>query len=204
MSKKIIAIDLDDVVADSTEALRLEANKLPGVNLTREHYQIEGEYWAYYEAVWAANKVDHLVSFDKLQSDMAASQSHVGLIKGAKEALQKLSKKYRIILVTSREVNWIEATNRWVEDNLGSLVERVVFVHHKNSDGRTKGDACNEIGAEWLIDDNIQHCESALEKGVKVLLFGNYGWNRRAIFLDNLNPRTKNWSEVLEYFDGRG
>jgi len=204
MSQQTIAVDIDDVIADTTEALRLEANKISGVDLKKEHYQIEGAYGSYYEAIWATNNVDHLVSFDKLQTDMALSQTHIDLIEGAKEALAQLSRKYRIVLVTSREINWIQATDKWVKDNLNDLIDRVVFVHHKDNDGRTKGDLCEELGAKWLIDDNPDHCESAIARGVNVLLFGDYGWNKHANFLDDKNQRVKNWQQVLGYFSGRG
>lgn len=202
MSRKIIAIDIDDVIADTTEALRQTANQIPGVQLTKDHYQAPGEYWGYYEAVWARNNVDHLVSFDTLHTDMATDQSHVKLITGAKTALEKLSKKYRIVLVTSREVEWIETTNKWVMSNLGEYVEDIVFVHHKNTDGRTKGDACLELGASWLIDDNVDHCKSAKQQGVEAILFGSYGWNIDAKEVSGLN-KALNWGKVLEYFDGK-
>lgn len=200
MTKKVIAIDIDDVIADSTEALRLVANEIPGVSLEREHYQVEGKYWGYYESVWANNKVDHLVSFEKLHNDMAESQSHVQLIQGAKSGLEKLSKKYTIVLITSREIEWIDATKIWVKENLGDLVSGLVFVHHKNSDGRTKGDACIEAGANWLIDDNYEHCKSAQVVGVQPLLFGNYGWNRHEGVSEDIT-RVKTWTDILKYFE---
>lgn len=202
MTKPIIAVDIDDVIADTTEALRLVANKIPGVDLTRDHYLEEGEYWGYYESVWARNKVGHLVSFDKLHDDMAANQSHVKLIDGARLALELLSEKYKIILITSREVEWVDATKAWVKQHVGDITKKVVFVHHITGDRRAKGDACREIGAKWLIDDNYEHCQSAQAAGVSPILFGNYGWNS-TLEVDASTPRAKNWGEVLEYFDGK-
>lgn len=201
MTKKVIAVDIDDVIADSTEALRLVANKIPGVSLDREHYQVEGKYWGYYESVWASNGVDHLVSFEKLHNDMAESQAHVKLILGARAGLEALSQKYKIVLITSREVEWIDATKIWVDDNLRDVVSGLIFVHHKNTDGRTKGDACIEVGAEWLIDDNYDHCRSAQAVGVQPLLYGKYGWNRAV--QDKTIPRALNWEAIVEFFDGQ-
>ncbi|HMS50264.1 MAG TPA: hypothetical protein PKA02_02380 [Candidatus Saccharibacteria bacterium] len=202
MVKKIIAVDLDDVVADTTNALRLEVNKIAQANLTPEHYQIDGEYWGYYEHVWVVNKIDHLVSFDALHDDMSVTQKHVEIIEGAKSALEKLKKHHRLVAVTSRKVQWVNATHEWLEDKLPGIFEDVIFVHHDDNDGRTKGDACVDTGAEWLIDDNSGHCLSAKCKGVKAVLFGNYGWNRRAPE-KYYDVRAVNWQEVLEYFDGQ-
>lgn len=47
-----IAIDVDDVIADATESVRLVANSYPGINLTPDNYRsVEAEYWGYYTEV---------------------------------------------------------------------------------------------------------------------------------------------------------
>ena len=52
MDKPIIAVDIDDVLADSTDALRRVINERLGVNLTPEDYLIKEDYWDHYEEVW--------------------------------------------------------------------------------------------------------------------------------------------------------
>lgn len=200
MSKKTVAVDLDDVVADSTDTLRLLVNKVAKVNLTRKHYDIDGRYWGYYEKVWAENQIDHLVSFESLHDDMAKNQDHVELIPGAKNALSQLKKTYKLVAVTSRRLEWVKATHEWLALKLPEVFEDVIFVHHNNNDGRTKGDVCIEAGASYLVDDNPEHCQSAIDKGVKTILFGDYGWNR-SVKASEKTMRAKNWQEVLEYFD---
>jgi 5'(3')-deoxyribonucleotidase len=202
MSKKTIAVDIDDVVADTTEALRLAVNDvLPDdLKIASEEYRIDGGYWGYYEEVWARNKVDHLISFDTLHDEMAENQDHVKLIEGAKTALQKLCKRYKLVAVTSRNVKWVDATHDWVEKYLSEVFEEIVFVHHDSNDGRTKGDACIEIGADWLIDDNPEHCLSAQKSGTKPILFGEYGWSRATDYRDSF-VRCKNWQVVMEFFE---
>lgn len=44
MSKETIAIDVDDVLANSTEAFRIVVNERFGINLSPEDYQIEADY----------------------------------------------------------------------------------------------------------------------------------------------------------------
>jgi hypothetical protein len=58
MLREKLAIDIDDVLANSTDALRLFVNLKRGVDLTEEHYKIEAEYWGYYESVWAQHGID--------------------------------------------------------------------------------------------------------------------------------------------------
>jgi hypothetical protein len=62
----------------------------------------------------------------------------------------------------------------------------------------TKGQICKKLGASYLIDDNVGHCEKAIEEGVSAVLFGEYGWHGDAP--DKL-VRCKDWPAVLEYFD---
>lgn len=204
LAKKIIAVDLDDVVADTTEALRIVANAaIPKeLALSKHHYKKRGNYWGYYEGVWRENKVDHLVSFDNLHDDMAKSQHHVQLVDGAKEALKKLSGNYKLVAVTSRRVQWINSTQEWLNDRLPGIFGDVVFVHHDNTGGRTKGDACKEIGAHWLIDDNPEHCLVAKAAGTIPLLFGEYGWTDSMDVVDIVHVAS--WQEVLEYFENEG
>jgi 5'(3')-deoxyribonucleotidase len=57
---------------------------------------------------------------------------------------------------------------------------------------------CVEIGADWLIDDNPEHCLSAIEHGLNTILFGDYGWQYKAP--EHLY-RCKNWEEVERLLD---
>lgn len=199
MVKKTIAIDIDDVLADSTEALRNDVNLMYGLNLTREHYLVEDTYSRYYEKVWERNNVGHLVSFDDLRGQMIADQSHIKPIHNAIQATKKLATSFNLVTVTSRSRAWMPETRRWLNNNFKGVFSDSIFVHHDDGDTRTKGDVCVEIGAEWLIDDNPDHCQSALAKDVKAILFGNYGWSRTTG--ENRMTRANNWKQVLELFE---
>jgi glycerol uptake facilitator-like aquaporin len=56
----------------------------------------------------------------------------------------------------------------------------------------------HKLGASWLIDDNPEHCLSAIAHGIETVLFGEYGWHFNAP--EHLT-RCKDWRAVLEYFD---
>src|SRR5687767_8725203 len=133
MSKPIIAIDLDDVIADGTESLRTVVNELTGSNLTKEQYHEEkADYWGYYERVWMRHGIADKVSFKDLNAEMAIDQSHVPVLAGAQFALGELSKKYELIIVTARDVSWERATKAWLKDQLGSLSEALHFAGRKD------------------------------------------------------------------------
>ncbi len=202
MSKKeIIAVDIDDVIADSTESLRLRVNKHLGVELTKEHYQIPGEYWGYYERVWRTHGVEERLSTIPLDEEMEQDQLHVPLLAGASFALGELSKKYDIVLITARDASWEKATKAWLEHHFGDFFVGLHFSRSKvNAEHESKGKIAKSLGASWLIDDNPDHCRSAIDNGLEAILFGNYGWHTT---VPDGVVRCKDWPEVLEHFNAR-
>lgn len=201
MTRQLIAVDIDDVVADSTEALRLSVNKRYGANLQPEDYVLpdDGNYWGYYERVWARHGL-HMANYDELHEDMAIDQSHITLVPGVEQALKQLSRAFDVILVTSRDQSWEKATVAWLDDHLAGLYHDVHFAGRANHHAQTKGKLCRRLGVSVLIDDNPEHCRSAIEHGVDAILFGSFGWhNRKRLGL----TVCKDWAEVLRYFDGR-
>ena len=199
MAKQIIAVDIDDVLADSTESMRQLVNDRLGVELTKDHYMVEGEYWGYYERVWHTHGIGDRVSHDVLSEEMAIDQSHVPLLAGASFALTELSKSFKLALLTSRNESWKKATEEWVRSHFGDLFEKVFFTRI-NGIKKTKGELCTEIGAKWLIDDNVEHCQSALASNVTAILFGQYGWHTS---VPSSIVKCRDWPSVLEYFDGQ-
>lgn len=200
MKKQTIAIDIDDVIADSTESLRVVVNQRNGINLTREHYSVPGDYWGYYERVWHTHKVD--ASLDALEEEMVLDQSHVPLLAGAAFAIGELSKKFHIVLITARNPRWEQATKIWLQSKFEDFSPDLYFVkNHREADSKSKGEICKDLGVSWLIDDNVGHCQSAIEHGADAVLFGDYGWHHDApVGL----KRCKDWQSVLEFFDARG
>lgn len=204
MPRKIVALDIDDVIADSTEALRITVNKRYSVNLTPEDYLLhdDGGYWGYYERVWEAHGLHH-ANLDDLDEDMVIDQSHVPLLPGASFAIGELSKRFDIILVTARDPTWERATLEWITGHFGKVFTSVYFAGRtKNDNDKTvsKGELCKQLGASVLIDDNPAHCRSALDVGIDAILFGDYGWHTDV----TLKIKTcKDWPSVLEYFNGR-
>ena len=92
MTKKIIAVDIDDVIADSTEAYRLMINKRMSVNLKPEHYMVQGPYWQYSEQVWSSNGLDVTkIPLEELEGQMISDQSHILPKDGAQKALAQLA-----------------------------------------------------------------------------------------------------------------
>lgn len=202
MSKPIIAIDIDDVLADSTEALRLVVNKRLGVNLSKEDYQTPGDYWNHYNDVWKRHGLEGRISLDDIEPMMVVNQAHVSPHDGALQALIKLSTRHTLIIVTSRPPSWRAATERWLDEHFPDIFEKVLFTREsKDSEHVSKGQICAENNVSWLIDDNVDHAQSAADEEVGVILFGDYGWHHK---VPPHFHRCKDWKQVLEYFDAKG
>lgn len=199
MTKPIIAIEVDDVLAHSTESLRQVVNAKTGAQLQPEHFQVPGPYWGYYERLWENHGLADKVTMEELSPQMAKDQSHVPVYLGASKALKSLAKSFELIIVTARNSEWEKATHVWLDSNFPGMFTKVVFGGGKYHDENiTKGDLCAKIGASYLIDDNVEHCISAADREITPILFGRYGWH---VDVPEDMIRCKTWKEVERYFD---
>ncbi len=200
MKKPLIAVDIDDVIAESTEVYRKKINQHVGADLQPEDYKIEAPYWSYYEQVWRNHGIFEQIDAKALQKEMESDQKHIPLMPGAEFALSELSRHYDIVLVTARNPAWEQATKDWLKQQFGALAPEVYFsqAHTGAKGAKTKGQICQELGASWMIDDNPEHCHTVIESGVGAILFGQYGWH---LDVPKDVVRCANWQAVLEFFE---
>lgn len=197
--KKIIAFDIDDVVANTSEAVRVWVNEQTGKELSAEDYYIDtdADYWHYYGAVWKKHGIE--LDLNKYLSIFSESQEGITMMPGAKEAFDELRENFRIVFVTSRDSATNDATQKWFLDNLGYevVVHFASAGHHVyGMHAPSKGEIVKSLGASVLFDDNPEHVKSALDHGVDGVLFGHYGWQQKTpVKMRNI----KDWAGVLEY-----
>lgn len=201
--KPIIAIDIDDVLAEGTNAMIEAANKRYGLSLTQQDYHdVGGDFKGYYERVWKTHGVDNIVSYDELAEEVALDQSHIPLLPGAEFAVHELAKRFHVIFITARDVAWEGATRRWFKQYLSEDDIELYFAgNHYDESALTKGQLAKQLNVMLLIDDNVSNCQTALDEGLKVILFGEYGWQRD---VPEEMVRCKDWPEVLEYLSETG
>jgi uncharacterized HAD superfamily protein len=200
MNKKIIAVDIDDVLSLGAEGFVSYSNKMWGTNLTVEDYD---ERWS---RMW---QVDH--EEEKRRAIQIYNSGIVGNFEHRKEALgvlRHLKKNYKLVITTSRVSKVKEDTLQWLDKNFPGIFEEVHLAGlydtlTKDSHKLTKGELVREIGANYIIDDHPKHVFAAAEAGIPAILFGNYSWNRDLKLPKNVT-RCKSWAEVKRYFDGKG
>lgn len=201
MKKSIIAVDIDDTICQSLEAFRIRTNEFTGANLKPEDYRITGEYWGFYERVWDQHGLTGETTVQEVYEDLHTNQSLVPLLPGAELAINQLSKDFDIVLLTARDYKWEAATKMWLIEQFGQEAPEVYFSQgHRDTSSKNKGQICKELGAKWLIDDNVEHCITAIDEGIIAILYGEYGWQVDA---PKALVKCRDWQAVLEYFDGR-
>ena len=197
MSKAIIAIDIDEVVADGTRSLCEQLNELNDSSISHSDVHSERSgYDSFYER--AFSRLGLSLGMSHLVSDMTADQSHMPLKQGALDALSKLSENYQLVALTARDLSWKEATLAWVSESLPGLFAQVIF-SNEHAAGHEKMDIAQAEGVTHLLDDRVEYLTSGDSSGVTPILFGDYGWH---VDVPADLERCLGWGDVLEYFYG--
>lgn len=199
MTKKLIAVDIDEVLAFHAKALIAYSNKVLGTKLTIDDYS---EHWS---KMWQVDyeETARLSEAYHQSGDMAHLEHH----KAADEVLRNLAKHYRMVIVTARRKDVSIITETWIAQHFQGIFEAI---HHAgiwdkqitdSSFTATKADVCLSIGVDYLIDDQSKHCNAVAEAGIQAIMFGDYPWNRNE-FTHPSVIKCADWSMVQEYFDG--
>ena len=202
MKRKTIAVDLDDVLADSAAKFVAYSNKKWGTNLEVDDYS---EHWA---EMWGIDVDEALERREHIYKQ--AVQINLEAFSGVKEVLTSLGRRFDLIIVTSRPLVLQKGTIEWLNQYYGGLFKSVHFAgiwdgkHDvETANKMTKAHIIKELGADYFIDDHPKHCFAVAAEGIPSLLFGDYYWNRSADLPQGV-VRVKDWSAVEEYFNEQG
>lgn len=203
LKQKTIAIDIDDVLSATVEGFVNFSNTQWGANMQTGDYQ---EEWA---KAWGVSIPEALERSEQLHA--SGTFGRTDPLADALPVLTDLSKRYRLIIVTSRQVRLKPETMAWLDRHYPGVFSDIHFMgiweayDHTNAEQRaklTKAAVCRQLGADYLIDDQLKHCLGTAEAGIPALLFGEYDWNK-ADFLPKLVTRVRDWQAVREYFDAQ-
>ncbi len=191
-----IAIDVDDVLAESAIGFVNFSNERWGTSLTVDDYD---EHWV---KMWNIDN-NEMIKRSKIYDDAAIIRdyNHIG---GAYEVLRRLSNRHELMVATARKTVHKDDTLLWIEYHFPNIFNRdLIFFAgiwddlKDDSHILTKGDLINQVDADVLIDDQLKHCISVAESGRRAIVFGDYSWNK----CDNLPERVtrcSSWIEVEE------
>lgn len=200
MKWQTIAVDLDDVLSAGAQGFIDFSNRRWGTNLTVNDFT---ERWA---EMWGVDLTE-----ERKRAHTIYKSGAVRKFKqkdSAKPILAELAKDYKLVVLTSRVKRIEKDTREWLDEHFNGIFDEVHFsgfYDELTADSHiyTKAEISREIGADYLIDDQLKHCFAAAEAGINALLFGGYPWNKD-VDLPSSVTRVKNWQEVGEYFAKRG
>lgn len=187
----IIAIDIDDVLADTLNHFIKYYNKLYKKNFKRDDFYVY--HW------W---KVLGL-SFDdfvKIFKRYAAEKNFEKFspVRGAQAAVNKLKKDHHLIVVTGRENYLIKATEYWLDRYFPGVFQEIYYSNsmlEKRLEALSKTGACWQGGADLMIDDQFAFAKDCAASGLPTLLFDS-PWNNQADLPENMD-RVRSWPEII-------
>jgi len=193
VKKPIVAIDIDDVLADNAGGLVAWSNARWGMNLTMDDYD---EHWG---RMWRTDDPE-VVERRALEYHDSGAFGQYAHFAEALPVLKRLAKRYRLVIVTSRRSILKPETQGWLDRHFAGVFREVHFagIYDNKAQGRhaaTKTALCRKIGAAYLIDDQPKHCVDAAKAGITALLFGDYAWNRSEKLPEGV-VRVRDWVSV--------
>lgn len=197
LSKRlIIAIDCDDVLLPTSQAIISDYNRRFGTSLT-----LEDMYQPATLDRWGTDEDD--VAIERV-NEFLRSEEHARLAPDpeAIKGIHSLAERHELHLITGRADFLKEATAQLLDTYFKGCfrsIEHTNYIVASTSTAvrRSKGDVCASINATVLIDDHLVHAEDALRTLERVIVFGDYPWNRRDTLLDGM-VRCSDWLSVVK------
>jgi uncharacterized HAD superfamily protein len=188
----IFAVDIDEVLLQTADAMCCYFNRVCGTNLVRE--ELTSFHFSDVLNLSQGEVADLIYHFHFSPEHDASAPVH-----GAKDALIALGQHGRVVSVTARPPSTRAVTLALLEVHYSGIFSDHYFVGRENGDTtqlRTKGDVCAEIDALFMVEDALHHAEDIVLKGTLVYLMDT-PWNR-----STLPPRTLRmlgWKEVVPH-----
>ncbi len=174
-----LAIDCDDVLVPTAQAIIDDYNERFGTKLGLEHM-----YQPATLDTWGTDDDD--VAIERV-NEFLRSDAHAAIIPDpmAVEAVHTLAKLHELHLVTGRASFLEPVTAGMLNTYFPDCFQTVEHTNYIVASGnqmvrRSKGEVCRSLGAHALIDDHLQHGHSVLEAQLeRVIVFGDYPWNQQ-------------------------
>lgn len=189
--KSVIAIDIDDVIIETSPHLVTYYNRTFGTNVAvKDMYPSNLRPWGVSDKAAWVKRVEAYLATEEFQSISPSPETVASLV--------RLARSNVLHVVTGRSIALELLTNNMVNKFFPGIFHSVIFTGLLDKK-RGKAEVCQELGAEFLIEDHLGHALPVAETGINVLLFGDYPWNQADELPSNV-VRVKDWTAVLQYF----
>ena len=191
----VVAIDCDDVLLPTSQAIVSNYNRRFGTSLT-----LEDMYRPATLERWGTDDDD--IAIERV-NEFLRSEEHARLVPDpeAIAAVRTLSGDHELHLITGRADFLKEATAQLLDvyfNGCFTSIEHTNYIVPSTSAAvrRSKGDVCANINATVLIDDHLVHGKDALRALDRVIVFGDYPWNRQDKLSEGM-IRCGDWTAVV-------
>lgn len=185
-----IAIDVDDTLAEYTEALLQYHGNILGsaLNPREHHYYQSKSFWgnSLEEKLLLLNEFDFTEAFDNIKP-----------VKGAQHVVNELAKLHQLFVITSRPLCVKKKTEAWLETYFPGKFSDVYMDSSWKREGSCidKSMTCRKLNVDCLIEDSHEQAQKCHSKVTKVILF-NRPWNQNEDIPLGVK-RVDNWNRVL-------
>jgi len=192
MSEKIIAVDIDEVLAETIKSM-LEKH-----NYTRKWKKVKRDDLINYN-LWeipglGLSKNSALWMFVKFQMWSGLSKK-IKPVDWALNKLLELKKKWYLLYAVTARLSWMKlSTKLWLRKNFPKCFDKVVFANFFTSRARKKSDICKNLWASIIIDDNLDTCIDCANNWIKSFLLDK-PWNQCDALSDWIT-RVFSWNEI--------
>ncbi|KAF9186762.1 hypothetical protein BGZ51_008672 [Haplosporangium sp. Z 767] len=204
--RKVIAVDLDEVLARTSLAIAEFHNDTYGTSLTME------DFVSYdYTKVWGGTREESITKW-RLFFDSPYFLK-VEPVEGSLETLKLLkSRRFSLVIITARQQFVADLTKKFVDRHFPGIFESIYFANHFLTEqekltfiSKPKSVICRDVHAQLLIDDSLENAIEVAKAGIPVLLFdlhGKYKWNKLEDdqSLPDKVTRVKSWKDVQAWF----
>ncbi|KAH7104752.1 HAD-like domain-containing protein [Auriculariales sp. MPI-PUGE-AT-0066] len=187
---RVVAVDLDDVLAQTNSAACAWHNDTYGTDMTLSSFYY---YHWWKNPLWGSPKEALMKSEAFYRSSKFADLAPVpGAVAGV-NALRAMG--VRLAIVTARDASQRDLTTTWVKKHFNDAFDGIYFTGElatlkgKWNSGQVisggKAAVIHALGARILIDDSVENAFQCAEQQIETLVFGNYAWNQRRSLISN-------------------
>ena len=190
-SKKVIAVDIDEVLADFISYFVYFHNLMYKTNTGKEDVK---KY--YLHEVFQTDREEMTIRY--LEFKALHLIERLKPVKGSLSGIKELVKRgFEPHLVTARPQVIEKETLKWLDFHFKGIELPVHFTHKAQGGPQKKKSAiCREIGAKILIDDHVDNALDCAANAIKVYLL-DAPWNQRESLPGGI-IRVKSWKEIIK------
>jgi len=186
----LIAIDIDEVLADTLNHFIFLYNQKFKTSFKRDDF---------YTFDWCEVLGLTKEEFKKVFTQIVGQGffSELATITGAKEGVKKLQKKHKLVVVTGRPKIVSATTSAWLDKHFPDVFSKVYFTSEVllGSNIKDKDEICQEIGANLIIEDDLDTAKDCVKNDILALLFDK-PWNRK-LRASSYIKRVYSWEDIL-------